>query len=73
MLGRFDEAKKNLELPKAADDGNLGGHAMHEGYLGRRPLYILETGQWEEVPVEASAPGGEAYAGMAGMDAGRYT
>jgi tetratricopeptide (TPR) repeat protein len=72
MLGRFDEAKKNLELAKAADQRNPGNQAVEQGYLGMRARYILETAQWEKIPMEAAAPSEKAQAGTAGMDAGRY-
>src|SRR6202035_4366699 len=73
MLGRFDEAKKNLELAKAASDRNPENRDVHEGYLTMRARYILETGQWEKIPLEAVASGGDSHAGMPGMDGGRYT
>ncbi len=69
MMGKFDEAKKNLELAKQAADRNPSNRGIRDGYLGMRARYILETGQWEKIPVPdaASARGGDEHAGMAGM------
>ena len=65
MMGKFDEAKKNVDLAKAADERNPGNRNVHEGYLGMRARYILETAQWEKIPIEAGA-------GSADKDGGRY-
>jgi tetratricopeptide (TPR) repeat protein len=75
MLGKFDEAKKNLELAKASDDRNPGSRPVHQGYLGMRARYILETGQWEKIPVEAAAAGptGEGIDYARGADNGTWT
>jgi tetratricopeptide (TPR) repeat protein len=67
MLGRFDEAKANLQLAKEAVDRNAGSAGVRNGYLGMRARYILETGQWEKIPVEAHAAHGSDHAGMPGM------
>ena len=77
MLGKFDEAKKNLDLAKAAADRNPNNQRVRDGYLGMRARYILETGQWEKIPLEsAAAPAGNAtaapMAGMPGMAAPAY-
>ncbi|HVB55931.1 MAG TPA: hypothetical protein VNE63_05785 [Candidatus Acidoferrales bacterium] len=66
MLGKFDEAKKDLELAKAADDRNPNNGRVHEGYLEMHARYILETGQWEKIPVQT------ADVAPAGMDGGVY-
>jgi tetratricopeptide (TPR) repeat protein len=71
MSGNFDQAKKDLDLAKAADDRNPSSRPVHQGYLGMRARYILETGQWEKIPVQAAeaapAPGTPMY----GMDMAR--
>jgi hypothetical protein len=65
MMGKFDEAKRNVELAKAADERNPGNRNVHEGYLGMRARYILETTQWEKIPIELAAS-------SADKDGGRY-
>jgi hypothetical protein len=76
MNGKFDEAKKNLELAKQAADRNTSSAGIRDNYLGMQARYILETGQWEKIPVEsagaaASGAGNDAHATMPGMS-GRY-
>ncbi|MGH9689606.1 MAG: hypothetical protein ACRD4C_00620 [Candidatus Acidiferrales bacterium] len=66
MLGKFDEAKKDLELAKAADDRNPHNGRVHEGYLEMHARYILETGQWEKIRVQTGV------VAPAGMDGGVY-
>jgi tetratricopeptide (TPR) repeat protein len=68
MLGRFDEAKKDVELAKQAADRNAANKGIQNGYLGMRARYILETAQWEKIPLDApAAPAGDAHANMPGM------
>jgi len=72
MVGNFDEAKKDLNLAKAADDRNPNSRPVHQGYLGMHARYILETGLWEKIPLQAAtesapAPGSPMY----GMDMAR--
>jgi tetratricopeptide (TPR) repeat protein len=70
MLGRFDEAAKNLEVAKQTSDRNAGNRGVRNGYLAMRARQILETGQWEKISLEApAASGGDAHAGMPGMAA----
>jgi tetratricopeptide (TPR) repeat protein len=71
MTGNFDEAKKDLALAKAADDRNPGSRPVHQGYLGMHARYILETGQWEKIPLEATAAAPAPGAPMYGMDMAR--
>jgi tetratricopeptide (TPR) repeat protein len=74
MMGRIDEAKKNLDLAKAADERNPGNAGVHSGYLGMRARQILETGKWEKIPLEEPAGGQQsgtsAMPPMSGMPAG---
>ncbi len=69
MMGKVDEAKANVELARQAADRNPNNKGIREGYLGMRARYILETGQWEKIPVPdaATAKGGDEHAGMAAM------
>jgi hypothetical protein len=68
MLGKFDEAKENIELARQASERNKGNRGVQNGYLGMRARYIIETGQWEKIalaPPAAQAP--DAHAQMPGM------
>jgi hypothetical protein len=68
MLGRFDEAKKNVEQAKAAADRNAGNAGIRDGYLGMRARLISDSGQWEKLSVDAAAgQAGGDHAGMPGM------
>ncbi len=75
MLGKYDEAKKNLELARAADERNPGNRGVHQGYLSMRARYILETGQWEKIAVEdgAAGPAGEGMEYGRGSDTSTWT
>ncbi len=75
MLGKFDDAKKNVEAAQAADARNPGSRAVHQGYLGMRARYILETARWEKIPVEppAANTNGEAIDYARGADNGSWT
>jgi tetratricopeptide (TPR) repeat protein len=71
MLGKFDEAKKNVELARAAADRNPGNRGIQNGYLGMRARLISDTGQWEKLPLQPPAPaatGGADHANMPGMN-----
>jgi len=72
MLGRFDEAKKDVDLAKQAADRNASNKGIQNGYLGMRARYILETAQWEKIPLDAPAAG-EAHANMPGMPGMGYS
>lgn len=68
MLGRFDDAKANVELARQAAERNEGSQGVRNGYLGMRARYILETGQWEKIALDAPAmTGHDDHAGMPGM------
>jgi tetratricopeptide (TPR) repeat protein len=68
MMGKFDEAKKNVELAKQAADRNAANQGIRDAYLGMRARYLLETAQWEKIPLEAApTSGADAHAGMPGM------
>ncbi|MBI4477015.1 MAG: hypothetical protein HY654_07565 [Acidobacteria bacterium] len=55
MMGKLDEAKKNVETAKQAADRNPNAQNVRNGYLGMRARYILETGQWEKIPLDDPA------------------
>ncbi len=67
MMGKFDEAKQDVELARQAVERNPGNAGVKNGYLGMRARYILETAQWEKIPVESQTAGGDAHAAMPGM------
>jgi tetratricopeptide (TPR) repeat protein len=68
MLGRYDDAKKNVELAKAAADRNPTNAGIRDGYLGMRARYISDTGEWEKLTLAApAAPAGGEHANMPGM------
>jgi tetratricopeptide (TPR) repeat protein len=75
MLGKFDDAKQNVDLAKQAADRNPDNQGVRNGYLGMRARYILETGQWEKIALDAPAPSGDAHAGhaMPGMPGMAYS
>ena len=71
MLGRFDEAAKNVDLARQASERNAANRGVRNGYLSMRARQILETGQWEKISLDPpAAPAGDAHAGMPGMAMG---
>lgn len=73
MLGRFDEAKRNVDLARQTAERNAGSRAVQNGYLGMRARHMLETGQWETIALDGGAPGsGDAHANMPGMPGMAY-
>ena len=66
MLGKFDAAKANVELAQQAALRNPDNAAVQTGYLGMRARYMLETEQWEEIPIDA-VHAGSAASSMPGM------
>jgi hypothetical protein len=71
MMGRFDEARGNVETARATADRNPGNAGVRDAYLGMRARYILESGRWERIALDA-APAtatGDAHAAMPGMPA----
>jgi tetratricopeptide (TPR) repeat protein len=69
MLGRSDEAAKNVDVARQTAERNSGNRGIRNGYLAMRARHMLETGQWEKITLESpGAPaGGDAHAGMPGM------
>jgi tetratricopeptide (TPR) repeat protein len=71
MLGKFDEAQKNVELAKQAADRNPTKPNVTQAYRTMLARYILETGKWEKIPLEGSTGGAHAdHASMPGMAMG---
>jgi tetratricopeptide (TPR) repeat protein len=68
MLGQFDAAKANVETARQTAERNKGSRGVTNGYLGMRARHILETGQWEKIPLPGAAPAsGDSHAHMPGM------
>ncbi len=76
MLGQVDAAEENLSRAAAALDRNPDSTRVHNGYLDMRGRHILETGQWEELPlapidsVEGSHANWVAVVGMSAAHRG---
>jgi tetratricopeptide (TPR) repeat protein len=72
MLGKLEDARKNIELAKQAADRNPNNRGIRDGYLSMRARYISDTGQWEKLSLTmpaAESQGGD-HAGMPGMPMG---
>jgi hypothetical protein len=68
MVGNFDEAKKDMNLAKAAADRNPNSPNVQRGYQAMHARYILETGQWEKIPLQVTTqPASGSGASMPGM------
>jgi tetratricopeptide (TPR) repeat protein len=72
MLGKFDEAHRNVDLAKQAVDRNPKNAALAQQYHTMLARYILETGKWEKIPLEISKQMPADHASMPGMTAGGY-
>src|SRR5690606_35112519 len=59
MLGRYDDARANVALARAAAERNPDNAGIRDGWLAMRGRYLLETEQWEEI----ARDGGAAHAG----------
>jgi len=72
MLGKFDEARHNVDLAKQAADRNPTNPGIAREYHVMLARYILETGRWEKVPLE-SAPGrlGNPWVFISGFSAAK--
>ena len=71
MMGKFDEAKKNVDAAKATADRNPSNPGIRDGYLGMRARHIQETAQWEKLELPAAAaPMTGDHAAMPGMNMG---
>jgi tetratricopeptide (TPR) repeat protein len=67
MLGKFDDARANVDLAKQAADRNPKNPAIGPAYHTMLARYILETGKWEKIPIEGSMPTAGDHASMPGM------
>jgi tetratricopeptide (TPR) repeat protein len=67
MLGRTDEARKNVELAKQAADRNPSNRGIRDGYLGMRARLVSDTAQWEKMELAPPATQGGEHANMPGM------
>ncbi len=69
MLGNFDDARNNVELAHQAALRNAANPAIDSQYHAMLARYILESGKWEKIPLDAGAASGAdgAMAGMPGM------
>jgi tetratricopeptide (TPR) repeat protein len=54
MLGHDDRANENLSQALAAVERNPGDERVLDGYLLIRGRHIIETGQWQDVALDAS-------------------
>ena len=75
MLGKFDDARKNVDLAKQAADRNPKNANVGQQYHTMLARYMLEAGKWEKIPLEgatAAASEHDAMPGMPGMGA-RYS
>jgi tetratricopeptide (TPR) repeat protein len=73
MLGKFDEARKNVDLAKQAADRNPRNANLAQQYHTMLARYILETGKWEKIPLERSTEGPAVHEGMPGMPGMPYS
>jgi tetratricopeptide (TPR) repeat protein len=72
MLGKYDDARANVELARAAAERNPTNAGIRDGYLAMRGRYLLETEQWEEITLDGtdSHGGHDAMPGMPLAQAG---
>jgi tetratricopeptide (TPR) repeat protein len=67
MLGKFDDARKNVDLAKQAADRNPKNPNIGQQYHTMLARYILETGKWEKIPLEGAREAGAEHESMPGM------
>jgi tetratricopeptide (TPR) repeat protein len=68
MLGKIDDARKNIELARQAAERNPQNRGIRDGYLGMRARLISDTAQWEKLSLTAAAPPATGdHANMPGM------
>ena len=54
MLGENEQAAEKLVLAVEAVERNPGSKNVSDGYLGMRGRHMIETGQWEDVDLDAA-------------------
>jgi tetratricopeptide (TPR) repeat protein len=64
MLGRFVEAKENIELARQAADRNPDNRGIRDGSLGMRARYVSDTGQWEKLSLSVPRTAGGEHKTM---------
>jgi tetratricopeptide (TPR) repeat protein len=67
MLGRYDDARANVALARAAAERNPQNAGIRDGWLAMRGRYLLETGQWEEIARDGTDPHAGHESSMPGM------
>jgi tetratricopeptide (TPR) repeat protein len=67
MLGRYDDARANVALARAAAERNPDNAGIRDGWLAMRGRYLLETGQWEEIARDGNAAHASHDDSMPGM------
>jgi hypothetical protein len=69
LLGKYDDARANVELARAAAERNPDNAGIRDGYLAMRARVLLETQQWDPVPSSRAPAAGhdEHAAAMPGM------
>jgi tetratricopeptide (TPR) repeat protein len=67
MLGKFDDARKNVDLAKQAADRNPKNANIGQQYHTMLARYILESGKWEKIPLEDAKGAGAEHESMPGM------
>lgn len=66
MMGKLDEAAKNVEQARQAAERNPNSAGIRNGYLAMRARLMSDSARWEPLTLQ-SPMGGEAHAGMPGM------
>ena len=72
MLGKFDDARANVESAKQAADRNSRNPNIAAQYHTMLARYILETGKWEKILLESSEETATDHASMPGMPGMAY-
>ena len=67
MLGKFDDARQNVDLAKQSADRNPKNANIGQQYHTMLARYILETGKWEKIPLEGPKEAGAEHESMPGM------
>jgi hypothetical protein len=55
MLGRYEDARANVALARAAAERNPDNAGIRDGWLAMRGRYLFETAQWEEIALDGTA------------------
>ena len=67
MLGKFDDARQNVDLAKQAADRNPKNANIGQQYHTMLARYILESGKWEKIPLEGATQAASEHDSMPGM------